>query len=111
VIASMSAVRGMRGNATVYAASKAGVAALAEGIRADRLRGVTVSTIYPGYIRSEMNERVRKAPFIVDTVTGVTAMVVAIDREPATAYVPALPWRLIGIALKRLPLSVVRRFG
>src|SRR3546814_20690226 len=35
VISSMSAMRGMPRNLTTYAATKAGVAALAEGIRAD----------------------------------------------------------------------------
>src|SRR5205807_8790948 len=37
VISSMSAMRGMGRNLTTYAATKAGVAALAEGIRADTL--------------------------------------------------------------------------
>ena len=31
--------------------------------------------IYPGYIRSEMNERVKNAPFMVSTEKGVRAMV------------------------------------
>src|SRR6185312_3923246 len=83
-ISSMSALRGMRGNVTTYAATKAALATLSEGIRVDLLRTpIKVTTIYPGYIRSEINEKVKNTPFIVDTETGCRAMVAAIEREPA----------------------------
>ena len=63
MISSMSAMRGMPKAATTYAATKAGVAHLAEGVRADVLgTPITVSVIYPGYIRSEMNEKVQERP-------------------------------------------------
>ena len=79
VISSVTAMRGMRKTITTYAATKAGVASLAEGIRHEMLGepdlDIRVSTIYPGYIRSEMNERVSHTPFMVDTETGVRAMV------------------------------------
>jgi short-subunit dehydrogenase len=110
IISSMSALRGMRRSMTTYAATKAGVAALAEGLRSERIPGVDVSVIYPGYIRSEMNEHVQqKTPFMVDTATGVRAMVAAIEKRRAKAYVPAWPWVPIGAAMRLLPLSVVRR--
>lgn len=110
IISSMSALRGMRRSMTTYAATKAGVAAMAEGLRSERIPGVDVSVIYPGYIRSEMNEHVQqKTPFMVDTATGVRAMVAAIEKRKAKAYVPAWPWVPIGAAMRLLPLSVVRR--
>jgi short-subunit dehydrogenase len=107
----MSAMRGMPGSITVYAATKAGVAALAEGIRADVLHSpITVTTLFPGYIRSEMNERVaHKVWFMADTEAGVRAMVDAIEKEVATASVPAWPWRPLGFALRHAPLRLVRR--
>jgi short-subunit dehydrogenase len=71
---------------------------------------ITVSTIYPGYIRSEMNEKVaQKTRFMVDTKTGVTAIVDAIEKGSETARVPAWPWRPLGTAMRHLPLSVVRK--
>lgn len=95
MISSMSALRGMPKTVTTYAATKAGVAALAEGIRAEMLASkdlaIDVSVIYPGYIRSEMNERVKDTPFLVDTRTGVTAIVEAIEKRRAHARVPAWP--------------------
>ncbi|PDP84595.1 short chain dehydrogenase [Glycomyces fuscus] len=110
LVSSMSALRGMRRSMTVYAATKAGVAAIAEGLRAERVPGLDVSVVYPGYIRSEMNEHVeQRTRFMVDTEPGVRSMVAAIERRRVRAYVPAWPWAPIGFAMKRLPLSVVRR--
>ena len=110
LISSMSALRGMRKAMTVYAATKAGLASLAEGLRSERVPGLDVSVIYPGYIRSEMNEHVtQKTPFMVDTKTGVRSMVAAIEKRKAKAYVPAWPWVPIGWLMKLLPLSLVRK--
>ena len=111
-IASMSALRGMPRSITTYAASKAALANLSEGIRADLLgTPIKVTTLFPGYIRSEINERVRHTPFIVDTDTGVRAMVRAIEREPASARVPWWPWAPLGFAMRRLPLWLVARMN
>jgi short-subunit dehydrogenase len=110
IVSSMSALRGMRKSMTTYAATKAGVASLAEGIRSEGVKGVDVSVVYPGYIRSEMNEHVQqKARFMVDTETGVRAMVEAIEKRKPKAYVPSWPWVPIGVAMRTLPLSVVRK--
>jgi hypothetical protein len=112
VISSMSALRGMPRNMTTYAATKAAVASLAEGIRADvRSAPITVSTIYPGYIRSEMNEGATNVPFMLDTETGCRHLARAIEREPAKAYVPRWPWAPLSVALRTLPLSVVAKLS
>ncbi len=109
-ISSMSAMRGMPRNLTTYAATKAGLAALTEGIRADLIKTpIKVSTIYPGYIRSEINEKVKNTPFMVDTETGCRALVKAIEKERAEAYVPPWPWAPIGFLMRHLPLRVVSR--
>ena len=110
MISSMSAMRGMPKTATTYAATKAGVAHLAEGLRAELMDSpIRISVIYPGYIRSEMNEKVKNAPFMVATEKGVRAMVEAIEKEKPRAHVPAWPWVPVGAAMKHLPLPVVRR--
>lgn len=112
VISSMSAMRGLPRNLTTYAATKAGVAALAEGIRADLMRTkIKVSTIFPGYIRSEINAKVKNTPFMVDTATGCRALAAAIEKEPTEACVPAWPWKLMGLAMRNLPLRMVARMG
>jgi short-subunit dehydrogenase len=112
MISSMSAMRGLPRNLTTYAATKAGVAALAEGIRAELLNTpIKVTTIFPGYIRSEINEKVQNAPFIVDTKTGCRALAAAIEREPVKAMVPTWPWRPIGFLMRNLPLKWVAKMG
>jgi NADP-dependent 3-hydroxy acid dehydrogenase YdfG len=87
LVGSTSALRGMRRSMTVYAATEAGVASLAEGRRSERTRGM------------------------VDTGTGVRAVVAAIEARRTTAYVPARPWVPIGVAVAVLPLPVVWRLS
>lgn len=111
-ISSMSAVRGMPKALTAYASSKAAVVNLTEGIRADLMRSgspIRVSCIMPGFIRSELNEKVKNTPFMVATEPGVRAMVKAIEKYRTTAYVPAWPWVPLGFLLQRLPLSLVQK--
>jgi NADP-dependent 3-hydroxy acid dehydrogenase YdfG len=109
VISSIAALRGMPGF-QAYSATKAGVAILAEAIRAETLNTpINVTTIYPGYIESSLGESGNELPFRVSTEKGVRAMVRAIEREPAEAKVPAWPWVPIGFALRRLPLSLIAK--
>lgn len=112
MISSMSAFRGQRRNLNTYAATKAGVAALAEGIRADMLnKPINVTTIYPGFIKSEINEKVKNTPFMVETKPGVAAMVKAIEKEVDEASVPSWPWKPLGWAMRNLPLKLVSKLG
>ena len=57
---------------TTYAATKAGVAHLAEGLRNELLgKPIKVTVLYCGYIASEMNEHVQQqVPFMVSTEEG-----------------------------------------
>src|SRR4051794_39790915 len=114
MISSMSAMRGMPSSMTTYAATKAGVAALAEGIRSDLIgrKGIDikVTTLFPGYIASEMNEGVeQEARLMVDTETGCKALVKAIEKEVSEAAIPTWPWLPLGKVMKHAPLGVVRR--
>jgi short-subunit dehydrogenase len=113
-ISSISALRGMPRAMTVYAATKAGLSALTEGIRADLIKSrspIKTSCIMPGYIRSEINEKVKNTPFMIDNETGCRLLVKAIEKEPVKAYVPSWPWALIGFLMKRLPLKMVMKLG
>ena len=112
MISSMSAMRGMPKNLTTYAATKAGVAALTEGIRCEMIgKPIAVSTIFPGYIRSEINEKVKNTPFMVDTETGCRLLAKAIEKEPSQANVPAWPWNVVGFAMRHMPLSWVKKMA
>lgn len=108
VISSVAGDRGLRGPSAVYSATKAGVSTLAEAIRSDVAgTAVDVTTIAPGFIRTDLNDGM-SMPFAVDAATGVRALVEAIERRPAHAYVPRWPWSLLGPALRLMPMPVVR---
>lgn len=111
-MSSISAVRGFRRAMTVYAATKAAVTSLSEGIRVDVMHTpIKVSCIHPGFIRSEINETVEKVPFIVDTETGCKALVKAINKEKANSFVPNWPWSVLHWILRILPASSLRKMS
>ena len=114
LISSVTALRGMPKSMATYGATKAFLASLGEGIRSEMLGkpdlDIDVSVIYPGYIRTPMNEKVeQQTKFMVDLEPGVRSMVEAIEARKVKALVPAKPWVPIGAAMKVLPLSVVRK--
>jgi NAD(P)-dependent dehydrogenase (short-subunit alcohol dehydrogenase family) len=122
VVSSVGAFRGLPRNVTTYSATKAAVATLTEGIRADVAdRPITVTTLYPGLISSEMNPDPSISRLIVDTATGVRAMVRAIEHEKANACVPPWPRRpavvvpavdmLLSVVLRLMPLRIVSKFN
>lgn len=111
-ISSVSAVRGFRRALTVYAATKAGLSTLTEGIRVDLLgTPIKVSCIHPGFIRTEINEKVKKVPFIVDLETGCKALVKAIDSEKPVSYTPSWPWVWMQWLMRRVPVSMLKGFS
>jgi short-subunit dehydrogenase len=112
MVSSFSALRGMPKNITTYAATKAAVAHLAEGFRAD-VHGtpIKVTVLYPGYIVSEMSGTSARTPLVSSTEKGVRAMVEAIEKEKKSARVPAWPWAPLGFVVRRVPVGVLRRMG
>ena len=108
-ISSVSAVRGFRRAMTVYAATKAALSNLTEGIRVDLLdTPIKATTIHPGFIRSEINEKVKTVPFIVDTDVGCNAILKAIDKEGASYYVPGWPWEVVCRLMKFMPTKLLK---
>ena len=87
----------------------AGLANLAEGIRADMMWKnvrITVTTIYPGYIRTELNIGANICRLKVPK-KGVEAIVEGLKPKVNEAFVPAWPWLPIGIGMKILLLRVM----
>ncbi|MFD0067455.1 SDR family oxidoreductase [Streptomyces sp. NPDC001939] len=112
VVSSMSAMRGLPRNLTTYAATKAGVSALAEGIRAEMTATrtpIAVTTLHPGYIATELSAGAAKTPLMTSTEKGVRTMVKAIERERPEAKVPAWPWVPAGFLMRHLPLRLITK--
>jgi NAD(P)-dependent dehydrogenase (short-subunit alcohol dehydrogenase family) len=109
VVSSVAADRGLQGAQTTYAATKAALSHLAEGIRVDVAdTPIMVTTLAPGYIRTELNGGMSR-PFSVDAATGTKAMADAIEKAPAFAYVPTWPWAVLGRVLRVMPTPILRR--
>lgn len=112
MISSVSAKRGMPKAMTAYAATKAGVAHLAEGLRTE-LHGkpqYRISVIHPGFIISEMSDPNRKPGLLMaSTERGTTAIVDAIVKEKKSVSVPGWPWTPVAAVLKVAPLGLVRK--
>jgi short-subunit dehydrogenase len=111
LVSSMSALRGMPKSMTVYAATKAALSSLGEGLQSELLgKPIKVTVLHCGYIASEMNEQVQQqVRFMVSTEDGVRAMVDAIEKEKAQAYVPPLPWAALAPVMRHAPLPVLKR--
>jgi len=111
-ISSISAMRGARRALNVYAASKAALSSLSEGLRIETLdTPIKVSTLHPGFIRSDINKKVKKVPFIVDTETGVKAMIKAIEKEGGNSFMPIWPWAFMRLLMKIAPLSIMKKMS
>jgi short-subunit dehydrogenase len=79
LISSVLGNAGVPGGKAAYCASKAGMTSLGESLRAEYDKGpIRVTVIEPGYIESEMTARSATTMLMVDTETGVRAMVEAI---------------------------------
>lgn len=96
LMSSVTSGRGLPGPMNAYAAGKAAVTRLADGIRLDvAQKGVpiTVTSLHPGYIESEMQDRTgRRHRLLIDADTGARALVDAIERGRKAECVPRWPW-------------------
>lgn len=107
-VGSVSGDRGRKGN-PAYAASKAALAIFLESLR-NRLgsRGVTVVTIKPGPVDTEMTRDLDDLPMMVSAERAAELIVRAARRGRPVAYVPER-WRLVSWVLRLIPSRVFRR--
>ena len=94
-IASLAGYRGLAKSAA-YCASKAGVSSYFESLRIDlRRTGVTVTVIYPGFIKTELTAgRAAKMPYLMELDDGVRKILMAIEKGKKSY---AFPWQLATI--------------
>lgn len=109
-IGSIAGDRGRRGN-PAYHASKAGLHTYLESLR-NRLsrRGVTVTTIKPGMVETQMLEQVDKKMWPVSATDAAAQIVTAIRQRRQTVYIPAR-WRFVSLVIRHLPSVIFRRLN
>ncbi|WP_248320951.1 MULTISPECIES: SDR family oxidoreductase [unclassified Caballeronia] len=102
-IASVAGVRGLPGSGA-YSASKSAAAKYLEALRVEmRPQGVSVVTIAPGYVRSEMTaHNPYRMPFLMDADRFAAKTADAIARKVRYA---TFPWqmRVVGMLLHAMP--------
>ncbi|MDQ3265452.1 MAG: SDR family NAD(P)-dependent oxidoreductase [Myxococcota bacterium] len=105
-VSSLAAFRGFPGSAA-YCASKAFLQVFLEGLRVDlRGSGLKVTSIHPGYVKSEMTANTKgPMPFLLETEDAVERMGKAIYRGDAEF---SFPWQIAGVmkAMRLMPNGI-----
>ena len=88
-VSSLAAFKGLPGSAG-YCASKAAMNSYLEGLRIElRSKGVAVTAVCPGFVRTPMTEKQPKMPFLLEADAAAERIVKALSRRPA---VYRFPW-------------------
>jgi short-subunit dehydrogenase len=105
VNSSLAAYRGVPKSAA-YCASKAAVSSFCEALRIDlKGTGVDVTTIHPGFVRTQMIRSIARTPYVMEVDQAVSKIIRAIEKRKK-GY--AFPWQLATIAraCKLLPIPM-----
>lgn len=112
-IVGISSIAGDRGRvaAPVYNTSKAGLNTYLEALR-NRLsgRGVTVTTIKPGFVQTRLLENASKTFWVISPEDAASQIHSAITRRQQTVYVPKR-WSLVGMIIRHIPSFIFRRLS
>lgn len=105
-ITSLASVRGMPTSAS-YSASKAGFHIYLEAARTELAsKGITVTTISPGFIDTAINQHQRWRPFLITPEQSAVKLADLIDRKVRFATLPFTPWAAIGFVFRTVPNAV-----
>lgn len=101
MVSSLSAFRGMA-ISPAYCASKSALHAWGQAIRPLlSARGVSLTMIYPGFVKSDMSDAYPASkPFLMDAAQAATRMRRGLDARKATVIFPAI----LGIGIRLLNL-------
>lgn len=112
-IVGISSIAGDRGRvgSPVYNASKAGLDTYLEALRNRLSRyGVTVTTIKPGFIDTELLKNAAKTFWVISPEEAAARTLDAVNRGRQLAYVPPR-WRLVSLMVRAMPSFVFRRLS
>jgi short-subunit dehydrogenase len=107
----ISSLSSHRGQPVVsgYCATKAALAVLLEGLRAElKPEGIAVTTVRPGFVRTPMTAGINAPRFMVEVETAAQIILRGVAARNAEIEFPWQPALLMAIA-RRLPCSVYDR--
>jgi hypothetical protein len=94
-VSSIAGMKPIPGSGT-YSASKAALSMWLRAARAELAKhGIEVTTIHPGFIRTELVAGMEKYPFVIEADAAARTMVDAIEAKKASVIVPAWPWKYL----------------
>ncbi|MFD2229828.1 SDR family oxidoreductase [Alkalimarinus sediminis] len=106
-IASVAGFRGLPG-ASVYCASKAAISTYMDALQLELHQSpIDVTCLYPGYIDTPINNKMKSRPFLIDVEKGSHILVDLIEKKVKKSTVPVYPWNMIGRLLKVVPQSLL----
>ncbi|WP_338523852.1 SDR family NAD(P)-dependent oxidoreductase [Pseudomonas batumici] len=108
-MSSIASWRGLPGSAA-YSASKAAVSVYMEALRAEtqgKGKSLAVTVIYPGYIDTPMNNKLKHRPFLLSLEEGGKRITDAIVQRRKRAVIPGYPWLLLRPLLQLLPTALI----
>jgi short-subunit dehydrogenase len=112
-IVGISSIAGDRGRVggPVYNASKAGLDTYLEALRNRLTRhGVTVTTIKPGFIDTELLKNAARTFWVISPEEAAARTYDAIRRGRQVAYIPSR-WRLVSLAVRSMPSVIFRHLN
>jgi cation diffusion facilitator CzcD-associated flavoprotein CzcO/short-subunit dehydrogenase len=110
-ISSVAAFRGLPGSAS-YSASKAAIATYTDALRAELYNTpIKVTTLYPGYIDTPLNEHMVRRPFLISLDKGAALIADKIERGVKTSTIPTYPWNVVSRILRILPTSQLAKMA
>ena len=112
-IVGISSIAGDRGRVAgpVYNSSKAGLNTYLEALR-NRLsrRGVTVTTIKPGFMDTRLLENAARTFWVISPDEAAQQIQTAVTRRQQSVYVPNR-WRYVGLIIRHIPSFIFRRLS
>jgi len=106
-IASVAAFRGLP-HASAYCASKAAISTYMDALQLELHHSpINVTCLYPGYIDTPINNKMKSRPFLIGVEKGSRLIVDLIEKKVKKSTVPVMPWNIVGRLLKVLPNSLL----
>lgn len=108
-ISSISAYRGIPGSAA-YSASKAALTNYLDALGMELSnKNITVTTVHPGFVKTDIAPGMEKYPFAADPVKVAKEIADGIARKKKNIIVPRFPWSLILPAMRIMPDSIMKK--
>ena len=108
-VSSLASYRGLPGS-SAYSATKAGLTALLEGMRPElRPRGIAVTAVHPGFVRTPMTAgATHRQPFLMDVEPAARIILRAIERRRRRVD---FPWPMTALlrVVQMLPGAIYDR--